>query len=92
VVTTASARRPIRDLLARATDDLRTLVAHPVEGVSAVERTEDGWHVEVDVVELERIPDTTSILASYELELDEDGAVLSYRRTRRFTRAATEES
>ncbi len=85
-------RTPIRRLLRRAVEDLTELVGRPVEGVSAVERTDDGWRVEVDVVEVERIPDTTSVLATYELELDDDGEVVSYHRIRRYHRAATEES
>ncbi len=85
-------RRPMRELLASALSEFNGLVGRPIEGVSAVERTDDGWRVDVDVVELERIPDTTSLLATYELELDENGDVVSYRRTRRYHRASTEDS
>ncbi len=85
-------RRPMRQILSSALSEFNGLVGRPIEGVSAFERTDDGWRVDVDVVELERIPDTTSLLATYELELDEDGDVLSYRRTRRYHRASTEDA
>jgi hypothetical protein len=44
-----------------------------VEGASAVCREENNWRVNVDVLEVPRIPDTTSLLATYEVDLDEDG-------------------
>ena len=56
------------------------------EGVSGVERSDDGWLVTVDVVEDHRIPSSTDLLATYQIELDPDGELLSYRRTRRFAR------
>lgn len=58
---------------------------HP-EGVTGVERGEDGWVVGVEVVEDRRIPSSTDILATYEIEIDPDGELMSYRRVRRYTR------
>ena len=46
----------------------------------------------VDLVELERVPSTTSVLATYRVDLDPDGEVRGYERLRRFTRATTDES
>jgi Gas vesicle synthesis protein GvpO len=56
------------------------------EGVTGVERGEDGWVVGVEVVEDRRIPSSTDILATYEIELDMDGELMSYRRVRRYPR------
>jgi hypothetical protein len=56
------------------------------EGVTGVERAEDGWVVGVEVVEDRRIPSSTDILAIYETELDTDGELMSYRRVRRYPR------
>jgi hypothetical protein len=80
-----------RDAAERAGEILDELVDGPVEGVSGVCRTEDGWRVGVDVLELSRIPDTTSLLATYEVDLDRDGELLEYRRTRRFRRGAADD-
>ena len=44
------------------------------EGVTSLQRTDDGWKVQVEVVEVRRIPDTTDVLAIYELDVDEQGA------------------
>lgn len=50
----------------------------------------DGWSVLVDVVELERIPASTSVLATYRVDLDGDGSITGYERLRRYTRGATD--
>jgi Gas vesicle synthesis protein GvpO len=47
---------------------------------------EDGWIVEVEIVEDRRIPSSADMLALYEIELDADGELLAYRRTRRYRR------
>lgn len=70
---------------------LEGLISHPLEGVSAVHRTEGGWRVCVDVVEVPRIPDTTSLLATYEVTLDRQGVLTEYRRVRRYNRGAVDE-
>ncbi|MYU25267.1 gas vesicle protein [Streptomyces sp. SID8352] len=92
--TTAS-RRPARqgpEHAARAAcQSLERLIDHHTEGVSAVRRGDDGWHVVVDVLEVPRIPDTTSLLASYEVHLDEAGELLEYSRVRRYRRGAADE-
>jgi Gas vesicle synthesis protein GvpO len=56
------------------------------EGVTAVEPTEDGWLVTVEVIEDRRIPSSTDLLAAYEAELGPDGDLVSYRRVRRYAR------
>jgi len=55
-------------------------------GVTAVEPTEDGWRVEIEVVEESHIPSTSDLMALYELDLDPDGELIAYRRTRRYIR------
>ena len=92
--TTTARRAPARSAegAARAAcRGLESLVGHPTEGVSAVAREDDGWCVVVDVLELPRIPDTTSLLASYEVRLDQDGELMEYRRVRRYRRGSADE-
>ncbi|GAA3772073.1 gas vesicle protein [Streptomyces phyllanthi] len=71
-----------------ACDWLQSFINHRIEGVCAVRRTEQGWCVGVDVLEVPRIPDTTSLLATYEVELDESGRPAEYRRVCRYRRGA----
>jgi hypothetical protein len=56
------------------------------ESVTGVEPTEDGWLVTVEVIEDSRIPSSTDILASYQIEMSPDGELFSYRRERRYAR------
>jgi hypothetical protein len=65
------------------------LIDHDVESVISVQRNDEGWQVGVEVVESHRIPDSADILATYEVCVDEDGELLSYRRTRRYARGQT---
>ncbi|NEA41882.1 gas vesicle protein [Streptomyces sp. SID11385] len=82
----APAASRLREIATEAAEELAALIGHEAEGVSAVRRGEAGWRVEVDVVEVLRIPDTTSLLATYEMTLDEEGRLVEYRRLRRFRR------
>jgi len=62
------------------------LTGHDVETVISIERNDDGWKVGVEVVETRRIPDSADILASYEVFVDCEGELVSYRRTHRYAR------
>jgi hypothetical protein len=59
------------------------------ESVTGLQRTEEGWTVEVVAVELRRVPNTTDVLASYEVMLDSDGELQGYRRLERYSRGDT---
>lgn len=69
-----------------AASQLLELTGREAEGVVGMERTDDGWRIEVEVVEVRRIPDTTDVLALYEVTVDEDGDLEGYRRLRRYGR------
>ncbi|NYI06121.1 gas vesicle protein GvpO [Allostreptomyces psammosilenae] len=70
----------------RAVAQLRELVGHEPESVIAVRRASHGWEMDIEVVELARTPESSSVLASYHVELDADGGLSGYHRTRRYTR------
>ncbi|MCT2594755.1 gas vesicle protein [Streptomyces sp. N2-109] len=79
------------DAARRACRGLSRLIGHRTEGVSAVRRAEEGWRVHVDVLEVQRVPDTTSLLATYEVELNTRGELTQYRRIRRYRRGASDD-
>lgn len=62
------------------------LTDKPCRGATSVLPSDDGWIVEVEIVEDERIPSTTDILGLYKVEIRRDGAVASYQRIRRYWR------
>jgi len=80
-------KRPTAMKVARtAASQLLELTGRDAEGVTGIQRTDDGWKVLVEVVEVRRIPETTDILALYEVTTDEDGDLEGYRRLRRYAR------
>ncbi|GAA4206552.1 hypothetical protein GCM10022252_68840 [Streptosporangium oxazolinicum] len=62
------------------------LTSKDTEGVTMVRRTEDGWQVEVEVVEDRHIPSSGDMLSLYQVEMDPAGDLLSYHRVRRYRR------
>ena len=77
----------------RAADYVAGMTGKEPEGIVSLKRTgESRWQVGVEVVETRRIPDSTDILAVYEAELDTDGELVSYRRTRRYSRCQLKET
>ncbi|MFH8440259.1 gas vesicle protein [Streptomyces sp. NPDC018026] len=74
------------EVLREARAQLAELTGMTAESVSSFEQTEEGWALEVEVLELERVPDTMSLMASYQVELDADGQLTGYRRARRYER------
>jgi len=71
---------------AEALRQLAELTGKDAEGVVGLDRSDDGWTVEVEVVEVRRIPNTTDVLALYEVEVDGRGSLQGYRRVRRYVR------
>ena len=79
-----------RRVLDHARQELEDLLGRPVESASALERTHDGWVLALEVVEVNRVPETMDVLASYEVELDDDLNLRRYERARRYHRARSD--
>ena len=60
-------------------------------GVVSFDRDQEGWSVTLEVLELERIPETMSILGAYEVTLSQSGDLEGYRRVRRYARSQIDE-
>ncbi|MEU6173122.1 gas vesicle protein [Streptantibioticus parmotrematis] len=79
-------RVTLSQVMRGAAKQLGELLGCDAVSVSAVKSTRDGWVADVEIVEVERIPETTSVMASYHVQLDEGGEITGYERTRRYTR------
>ena len=79
--------RSPREIVAGAIQQVQELIGRPIEGVTGMEKDGSEWRVTLEVVELERIPNTTDVLGQYEITLDKDGEVTGAQRTRRYHRA-----
>ena len=76
-----------RRVVETAREQLAALLGKEPDAVSGLDRNGDGWLVTLEVVELERIPSSTDVLASYEVELDGDRKLVRYQRGRRYFRS-----
>ena len=78
-------------IASQAAEQLQALTGREYEGVTGMERTEDGWAVQVEVLELRRVPTTTDMLGLYEVQTDSRGELQGYRRLRRYARGAADD-
>ncbi|HZS29811.1 MAG TPA: gas vesicle protein [Gaiellaceae bacterium] len=90
MASTADRKQSPAEAARLAREQVEELFEKPVESVSAISRGEDGWSVTLELLELPRIPDTTSVLGSYEALLDENGDLLEAKRVRRYARNQTD--
>lgn len=84
------AKLSAKELTDAAMNTIADLTSFKPEGVTALEWDGEAWEVTVDVLELERIPNTTDVLATYVVQLDDQGTLLGYKRQRRFHRGQVE--
>lgn len=65
---------------------LAELTGRRPESVLGLHKDDDGWKVSVEVVELNRVPNSTDLLGCYVVALDGDGELVGYERVRRYQR------
>jgi hypothetical protein len=87
----STSRTNSADLAVAAAQQLVTLTGKTFEGIVGLSRSDDGWDVEVEVVEMRRIPSTTDVIAVYRVSVDQGGDLLSYRRVHRYLRGQASE-
>jgi hypothetical protein len=80
-----------KDLTLSAMRTVADLTGYTPESVTGFQWDGETWLVTVDVCELERVPNTTDVMAAYVVQLDDRGGLLGYKRERRFQRGAAEE-
>lgn len=79
------------EISATAVAEISDLTGRDVESVTSLQHGDDGWNVNVEVLEVARIPNTTDLLALYEVQLDDAGAVQGFRRVRRYVRGTPDD-
>ena len=86
---------------ASRSDDLGSIVREAIrqfielngttpEQISGVRSTDEGWSILVEVLDLERVPSTTSVLSTYRVDVDSDGQLMGFERVRRYVRSSTD--
>jgi Gas vesicle synthesis protein GvpO len=79
------------ELSQAALTTVEELTGYTPEAVTGLEWDGEFWQVTVDALELSRIPNTTDVLASYIVQLDESGTLRGFKRARRFQRGHASE-
>jgi hypothetical protein len=79
------------EAIKHAREILADVLGKDAESVSGVNRSEEGWAVALDVVELSRIPPSTDLLATYDVTLDSSGDLVDLARSRRYMRNQADE-
>jgi hypothetical protein len=85
-------KRSARELTLAAREAIEELTGHKPESVTGMEWDTEAWDITVEVCELARVPNTTDVMATYVVRLDDTGRMLGYKRERRYSRGAVEQS
>jgi hypothetical protein len=67
--------------------ELEDMLGQQVESISGFRRADEGWCVTYEVVEMRRIPDSSDVLSSYAVVLDDNGELVGLERKHRYRRA-----
>ncbi|GAA3829801.1 gas vesicle protein [Streptomyces phyllanthi] len=84
--TDSSGRVSAAQAMRGAAAQLAELLGTTPDSVSALRPSQDGWTADVEIVELERVPDTMTVMATYRVTLDLQGRLLGYERVQRYAR------
>jgi len=74
-----------------AVEQLAQLTGRRLEAVVGIRSEKGTFTVVIEAVEDPRVPSTADVLAEYEVQIDEDGELLGYRRRSRYVRGSTED-
>ena len=81
----------IGEVIEKARSELSKLTALEIGSTVGAARDEDGWAVNMEVVEKHSLPDGMDVLATYETKLDPDGNMQEFKRIRMRKRIDTED-
>ena len=74
------------ELARAARSQLGELTGRSPESVLGLRKDDDGWKVTIELVELSRVPNSTDLLGTYVVTLDDDGQLVGYERVGRYQR------
>ena len=72
----------MKELAERAKSQLAEVTGLNPVTVSGTFKDEQGWHIELDMLEMSRIPPATDVLGDYDVLVDEDGNMMKFERKR----------
>ena len=82
----------IGEVIEKARSDLSKLTSLEISSTLSAARDEDGWVVNMEVIEKHSLPDGMDVLATYETRVDPDGNMIEFKRIRMRKRIDTEDA
>jgi hypothetical protein len=70
----------IQEILGRASQAAEAMLMKKLDSIISLNRDQEGWVTEVEVLERKSVPDTQDILGRYEMKFDDEGELLGYKR------------
>jgi len=81
----------IDEIIRKAQETFTRLTKTPIDGITGILETDQGWMVKLEALERRAIPDTMDVLGLYEVRLDNDGNLISFERKKLRKRGETGE-
>lgn len=72
--------KDVGSLIEKGRSELSKLTGLKASSTTGAKKDEKGWHIFIEMVEKQSIPDQMDILALYEVLFDEDGNLLGFER------------
>lgn len=76
-------------LVERAREQLAEVTGLELSSTLGASKDEDGWHISVEMIEKQSLPDGMDILATYVARLNDEGAMVDFTRKKLRTRIDT---
>lgn len=70
----------IKEILGKVNQAAETMLMKKIDSIVSLNKEEEGWTAEVEVLERRSVPDTQDIMGRYEMKFDLDGELLGYKR------------
>jgi len=81
----------IQEIGEKASQAAVVLLKKSMDSIISLNKEQEGWLAEVEVLERKSVPDTQDILGRYEMKFDEMGELQGYRRIKLRRRLDREE-
>jgi hypothetical protein len=78
----------LAEVIAKTKAQMAEITGLETDTVARLDRVEGGWSVAIDMLEHKAIPRTNDLLSSFEVELNQDGDVVRWKRVGRSIRGA----
>ncbi len=72
----------MKELADKASQQLAEVTGFAPVAVVGSYRDPEGWHITVDMMEMARLPESTDVLGTYMVTLDENGDILKFEKKR----------